>query len=186
MILSAPARVLLVDQRGQAEFASITAAVKTVQPGDTIKLAAGSGPYREIVDIAQSGTESAPIALDGSGETVTAFEPLGGFRNEGGVWSCDLTPFHTTAQAVQGFSKVNGRWISKVAPAAVPFVLTYRGERLLQDAATGQFTRYAKLSDDRNTLVLLPGTETEGWEISARSSGLCRRSVSGGVSWFCR
>jgi hypothetical protein len=167
--LPASARTLLVDQRGHAEFSSIAAAVKAVAPGDTIKLAPGSGPYREIVNITTSGAEDAPITLDGSGEVITGADPLTGFRKDGEAWVCDLAQYYTTAQPVQGFSKVNGRWTSKVTPAPVPFVVTYRGERLLQDSTTGQFTRYAKLSDDRNSLVLLPGTDTEGWEISVRS-----------------
>lgn len=165
----ADARLLLVDQRpgAGAEFSSLAAAVAVVRPGDTIKISPGSGPYREILHITTSGTPDAPITVDGSGETLSGAAPLS-FQQTGDVWSCDLTPYHTTVQPVQGFSKVDGRWVSKFTPAPLPFVLIHHGKRLRQDRATGQPLGYAVLSEDHNTLMLLPGVSPEGWEISVR------------------
>ncbi len=170
MSVSLTARVLFVDQRpaAKAEYRTLAAAAKAVQPGDTIKIAPGSGPYREILYIKTSGTQESPITIDGSGELIAAADPLATFQKNGDTWTCDLSPYHTTAQPVQGFKKTDGRWTSKFTPAPVPFVLIYRGERLRQDRVTGQFTRHATLSADQNTLTLLPGTSPEGWEISVR------------------
>ncbi len=137
-------RVLDVDQRGGGAYVSLAAAAAEARPGDTIRIAKGSGPYRETLRIKVSGTPEAPIVVEGNGETVTGFEPLTNFREENGVWVCDL-------------------------PVAFPCVLTYRGERLVQNDVSGQFTSYAKLSEDQRRLVLLPGTQREGWEISTRA-----------------
>lgn len=136
-------RTLVVDQKTGKPFASIAAAVNEVQPGDTIQLAKGSGPYREVLRISQSGLPEAPIIFDGNGEVITGFSPLEGFRDVDGQTLCTL-------------------------PRPFPCVLTYQGERLVQDAATGQFTKWARLSDDGKSLILLPGTKTAGWEISVR------------------
>lgn len=136
-------RILEVDQRGGADYESIAAAVQDLGPGDTLRLVPGSGPYREPLFVATSGTESAPIIIEGNNELVTGFSPLTGFYEENGVQVCDL-------------------------PTAFPCVLTYQGERLRQDAATGQFTKYARLSADQLRLELLPGTDTNGWEVSTR------------------
>ncbi len=161
-------RELLVDQRGGAPYRTLRAAVADAKPGDTIRLAQGSGPYREILYIPQSGTPEACITVDGSGETVTGFEPLEGFVRDGQVWTCDLTPYLSRIKHVQGFTLKDGRWQSEVFPAAFPSVLTYRGERLRQDAISGDFTRYAHLSDDGQALVLEDGVSPEGWEIALR------------------
>jgi hypothetical protein len=170
------ARTLLVDQRpaAKAEYRTLAAAAAAVQPGDTIKIAPGSGPYRETLYIKTSGTPDAPITIDGSGELITGADPLATFQKNAttanDTWTCDLTPFHTTAQPVQGFTKnkTDGRWTSKFTPAPLPFVLIHRGERLRQDRATGQLTRLATLSADHNTLTLLPGASPDDWEISTR------------------
>jgi len=146
-------RVLEVDRRGGAGYATLAAAVVEVRPGDTIRIAKGSGPYRESLNIKTSGTAEAPIIVEGNGETVTGFEPLTIFREENGVWICDL-------------------------PVAFPCVLTYRGERLLQDNVTGQFTRHARLSKDQRRLELLPHTQRDGWEISTRASAVQVLGVS--------
>ena len=181
-------RVLEIDRRGGASYTSIAAAVATgLNPGDTLRLAPGSGPYREVVYLPASGTAAAPIVFDASGETVTGANILGGFQTADGVTTCDLTSYWASGNP-QGFSKVNGRWAAISVPAAsaqpLPFVLTYNGERIVQSATVrttppagspagtlgklGQLTRYATISDDGNTLTLLPGVSADGWEISAR------------------
>jgi hypothetical protein len=50
----------------------------------------------------------------------------------------------------------------------LPVVLTYQGERVVQDAQTAQLTKYATYSPGEGTLTLLPGVSPEGWEISLR------------------
>lgn len=166
---TASARVLLVDQRpgSGAEFATLAAAAAVAQPGDTLKIAPGSGPYREELHITTSGEPGAPITVDGSGEVITGADPLA-FRKVGDVWTCDLAPYHATARQVQGFSKVDGRWVSKFRPEPLPFVLIHEGRRLRQDRATGRLLGPALLSEHRDTLTLPPGVSPEGWEISTR------------------
>ncbi|MDP0495123.1 MAG: right-handed parallel beta-helix repeat-containing protein [Verrucomicrobiota bacterium JB024] len=159
-------RVLRVDQRGGAPYASIAQAVAAARAGDTIQLAPGSGPYREPLHITASGTPEAPIIFDGSGETVTGFEPLR-FERKDGQWVCELAPLISRFSRVQGFEKQDGRWTSS-SPLALPTVITYKGERLFQDARTGQLSEYARLSEDRTRLVLLEGVEPTGWEIASR------------------
>lgn len=182
-------RLLQIDRRGGAAYASIAQAVATgLNPGDTLRLAPGSGPYRETVYLPASGTAEAPIVLDGSGETITGFAPLSGFQTVNGVTTCDLPPYWTGGETPQGFTKVNGRWAAISAPAGspqpMPFVLSYKGERLVQSSSVrttppagsapgtlgklGQLTRHATLSDDGNTLTLLPGVSASDWEISTR------------------
>lgn len=182
-------RVLAIDRRGGAAFASIAQAVANgLNPGDTLRLAPGSGPYRETVFLSSSGTVEAPIVFDAQGEIITGFDPLLGFQTVNGVTTCDLTAYWTSGRAPQGFSKVNGRWAAISVPSGaaqpMPFVLTYKGERLVQSTTVrttppagsapgtlgklGQLTRHATLSDDGNTLTLLPGTSADDWEISVR------------------
>ena len=158
--------VLLVDQRGGTPYRTVAQAAAVAQPGDTIRLVPGSGPYRETLYIKASGTPDKPIIFDGSGETVTGFETLH-FTQQGGQWVCDLTPVLNAFPRVQGFEKQNGSWVGKNS-MALPTVITYRGERLFQDAKTGQFIKYARLSDDRSQLILLDGVEPNGWEIASR------------------
>lgn len=136
-------RTLRVDQRGGADYTSLAAAAADCRPGDTISLVPGSGPYREPLEITASGRVDAPIVVEGNGELVTGFEPLTAFRRDGEAYVCDI-------------------------PVEYPYVLTYRGERLRQDAVTGQFTDYAVLSADRQSISLLPGVSPEGWEVSSR------------------
>ena len=182
-------RLLQIDRRGGAAYSSIAQAVATgLNPGDTLRLAPGSGPYRETVFLPVSGTAEAPITLDASGETITGLDVLGGFQTVNGVTTCDLTPYWTGGAGPQGFAKVNGRWaaisVPSSAPQPMPFVLAYKGERLVQSATLrttppagsapatlgklGQLTRHATLSDDGNTLTLFPGTSAADWEISTR------------------
>jgi len=137
-------RILQVDQRGGADYTSLQAAAKDCRPGDTISIAAGSGPYREVLDITQSGRPDAPIVIEGNGELITGFEPLSNFHKSGDTYVCEI-------------------------PVAFPYVLTYQGKRLRQDAETGQFGKYALLSEDKKSIQLLPGVSTEGWEVSTRT-----------------
>jgi hypothetical protein len=136
-------RVLEVDRGGGAEFKTIAAAIKVIQPGDTISLKANSGPYREILYIPVSGTAQAPITVEGNGNVVTGFEPLTDWNTKNGVTTCSLPSF--------------------------PCVLSYKGERLVQDAATRQFTKFATINEEKDRITLQPGVSTEGWEISRRA-----------------
>ncbi|GHC01546.1 right-handed parallel beta-helix repeat-containing protein [Cerasicoccus arenae] len=136
-------RMLKVDQRGGSIYASLSSAVADALPGDVINIAPGSGPYREPLYVNKSGLLGKPIVVEGNDETITGFEPLDDFRIEGGKYVCDINvPF--------------------------PFVIRFQGERLLQDANNGQFTKYALLTEGNSQLELLPGVSRHGWEISTR------------------
>jgi hypothetical protein len=158
-------RLLTVDRRTTTGHRTISSAVAEAGPGDTIRLAPGSGPYRETLFLRKSGTPGQPITFDGSGETITGFEPLV-FEKREGEWTCDLTAFFSSRPNIQGFSKVDGRWVGK-APGAFPAVLAHRGKRIFQNASTAQFEGL-RVSEDGLRLTLLPGGDPEGWEISAR------------------
>lgn len=119
------------------------AAAAQAQPGDTIRLAPDSGPYREELFVKTSGTAAAPITIEGNNNLITGFEPLKNWKKQNGAWTCEL-------------------------PVAFPCVLTYNGERLVQDATSGQFTKYATLGDDQKTLTLTGDAKSENWEISTR------------------
>ena len=168
----------MVDQRGAAEFTSIASAVEVVEPGDTIRLAPGSGPYREQVVIRKSGIPGHPIVFDGSGETVTGFDVLEFRLAANGVWRADLASYFRGESKPRGFTKIDGKWTLEGLPSALPFVLAYRGERIPQERATGQLARYGRLTDDRNSLELLRGVSPEGWEISTRGSTVAVLRVS--------
>jgi hypothetical protein len=170
-----PPATLVVDRRAPSGYRTIAAAVADARPGDTIRLAPGSGPYRETLFIRQSGAPGKPIVFDGSGETVTGFEPLT-FVQKDGEWTCDLADFFASRPNIQGFSQSEGRWTNKV-PGAFPAVLVHRGRRIFQDAATGEFEG-VRLSHDGTRLTLLPGTDPEGWEISARDQVVVILNVS--------
>ncbi len=137
-------RILEVNQRGGAAYASLKEAAAACRSGDIIRIAKGSGPYREALEITTSGKAGAPIIVEGNGELVTGFEPLTGFRKEGDTYVCKI-------------------------PVEYPYVLTYQGKRLRQDAQTEQFTQYAMLSEDKQSITLLPGVSPEGWEVSTRT-----------------
>jgi hypothetical protein len=137
------ARDLLVDQRGGSEFKTLSAAASAARPGDTIILAKSSGPYRETLNIRQSGTAEAPIIVEGNGETITGFTTLHDFTRTGDTWSCRL-------------------------PQPFPLVLTFQGKRILQDQKTGKLLGPVTVSEDGQTITLTPGTPTEGWEVSTR------------------
>jgi hypothetical protein len=149
------ARDLLVDQRGGTPYSSLAAAASAATAGDTIILAKGSGPYRESLTLTTSGTASAPITIEGNGETITGFAPLV-FTQSGGVWIYTLpNPF-----------------------ATAPVVIASQGRRILQDQATGNFIGPVFLRADGKTLELTAGTSPLGWEISARSSVVSLNNVS--------
>ena len=138
-------RVLEVERGGP--YKTLKEAAVAARPGDTIRLKPDSGPYREELFIPTSGTEAAPITFDGGGNLITGFETLSGWTQENGVWSCRL-------------------------PVPFPCVLTYRGERLLQDFKTGQFAKYATLSEAKDAITLLPGVAPTDWEISTRRAAV--------------
>ncbi|UJR38705.1 hypothetical protein I4U23_031371 [Adineta vaga] len=140
-------RQLLVDQRGSTPYKTIASAVAVVAPGDTIILVKGSGPYRESLNIKRNGTATAPILVEGNGETITGFDPMR-FTFDGTVWIYTLSkPFDTA-----------------------PVVITKDGRRILQDQDTGKFLGPIKLRDDGKTFELTLDTSTDGWEISTRLS----------------
>ncbi|HSI08611.1 MAG: chitobiase/beta-hexosaminidase C-terminal domain-containing protein [Rariglobus sp.] len=147
--LFSPGATRLVDQRGGAPYTTISAAVAATQPGDTIILAAGSGPYRVAVQINKSGTASAPITFDGNGETVTGFDPMV-FTTSGGVSTYTLP----------------------ASFASTPVVIAFQGTRILQATATGAFLGPISLRADGVTFELAPGTSTAGWEISKRIAAI--------------
>jgi hypothetical protein len=139
--LGLPARDLLVDQRGSAEFKTLRDAAAVAAPGDTIIIAKHSGPYRETLRIRASGTADAPITVEGNGETITGFTTLHGFQRSGSTWTCRL-------------------------PKPFPLLITFQGKRILQDHATGKLLGPVKLLEDGQTIELTPGTPIGGWEIS--------------------
>ncbi len=162
---SAP-RTLLVDRRAASGLRTTAAAVAQARPGDTIRLAPGSGPYREILFIPQSGEPGKPITFDGAGETITGFEPLR-FQKQGGEWVADLREFFSKLEAISGFSKKEGRWVGDV-PNTFSAVIVYNGHRVLQDAQSAQLQEFARLSQDQTLITLLPGVDPDAWEISSR------------------
>jgi hypothetical protein len=137
------ARELKIDARGGSEYTTLAAASSAAKPGDTLILARGSGPYRETLYIKQSGTEDAPIIIEGNGETVTSLAPLV-FQREGETWIARL-------------------------PLPFPCVIMHHGGRVLQDPAApaDAFLAPIRLREDKRTVELLPGASPEGWEASA-------------------
>ncbi|MGE9289544.1 MAG: hypothetical protein ACQKBT_01055, partial [Puniceicoccales bacterium] len=151
--VAAAQKTVNVDQRGGADYTNLTEAVKELNPGDTLVIAPGSGPYRESLFINRSGEENRPIVVEGNGELITGFEPITNFRAEDGRVVADLE-------------------------VEFPFVLSYRGERLFQDSRTEELSQYASLSGDREKLILHQGVSPEGWEISTRYFGVRVENVS--------
>ena len=148
-------RELLVDQRGGTAYRTLTAAASVAVAGDTIILAKGSGPYREMLNLKQSGTATMPIVVEGNGETITGFNSLT-FTLNSGVW------IYTLPRTFD----------------AAPVVITWQGRRILQDQNTGEFIGPLKLQADNKTLELTSGTPTDGWEISARLFVVALNNVS--------
>lgn len=142
-------RVLVVDRLGSTPYRTIASIAKVVRPGDTVRLKPDTGPYREMLALKVSGTKEQPITFDGGNNVITAFDPITDWQEKDGVISCSLKTF--------------------------PCVIVYKGERLVQDAVTGKFTKYADLNEAKNTLTLRPGVDKAGWEIS-------RRNIAVGVS----
>ena len=145
-------RVLDVDRLGSTPYKTLAAAAKIVQPGDTIRVKPNTGPYREELWIRVSGTAQKPIVFDGGNNVITGFEPMTNWQENNGVVTCHLKTF--------------------------PCVLAYKGERLVQDAATGQFTTYATINAAKDTLTLRSGTDKSGWEVSARSFAVAVSNAS--------
>jgi hypothetical protein len=148
---SAAPRVLEVDRKGMGPYKTLAAAAKAVQPGDTIQVKPNSGPYREFLAIRISGTADKPIVFDGGGNVITGFDPLTGWEEKDGVISC---------------------------PIKFPCVLSYKGERLVQDFTTGQFTKYADLNETKDRLTLRAGVEKTDWEFSRRALAVSVKDVS--------
>jgi hypothetical protein len=150
----AVARDLIVDARGGTPYATLSAASAVIEPGDTLVIAKGSGPYRETLAIKKSGTTAAPIVVEGNGETVTGFEPL-------------------------VFTQENGVWLARL-PKPFPLVIAYKGVRVLQDANAPADTFMApiKLRDDKLTIELLPGGSPENWEVSVRECAVAITNAS--------
>ncbi|CAF1144324.1 unnamed protein product [Adineta ricciae] len=109
----------------------------------------------ETLNIKKSGTATAPIIVEGNGETITGFDPMP-FTFDGNVWMYTLLkPFETA-----------------------PAVITWYGRRILQDQNAGEFIGPIKLRTDGKTLELTSGTSAEGWEISARLFVVALNGVS--------
>ncbi|EIP98878.1 hypothetical protein OpiT1DRAFT_03354 [Opitutaceae bacterium TAV1] len=130
---------------------TLAAATAVLRPGDTLWIAPGSGPYREILHIKTSGTPEAPIIIEANDNEITGFEPI--------VFT-EKTAATTTP------------W---------PFVLRHNGKRIPQDAATQNFTNgvlTATWDAAQKTLTLAPDAPTDGWEISARQFAVRISGVS--------
>lgn len=159
---SIEAATLKVDQRGQTPgaYTTLAEAALDVRAGDTLLLVPGSGPYREMLDIKQFGTRDAPIVIEGSGELITGFEPFTfDWNASAGRWEFVLpAPIGNQANGtVNGFRHL----------------VTYRGQRLLQERTGGGFTNdFATLSTDGLMLILGTANPAEGWEIGTRSLGV--------------
>lgn len=145
-------RVLVVDRLGSTPYQSIASIAKIVRPGDTVRLKSDTGPYREMLTLRVSGTKEQPITFDGGNNVVTAFDPVTDWTEKDGVVSCALKTF--------------------------PCVIAYKGERLVQDATTGKFTKYADLNEAKDTLTLRAGVDKAGWEISKRNLAVGVSDVS--------
>lgn len=151
---AAAGRWLRVDQRDPSAFSSLSAAAAKAVPGDILWIAPGSGPYREELYIAKSGTPGAPIIVEGNGNEITGFDPV--------VFS----PQHSAA-----------------IKADYPFVLRHHGIRLPEDASSGQFVFPSSASavswdPATKTLSLGPDADPEGWEVSSRYFVVRIQSVS--------
>ncbi|RRK01601.1 hypothetical protein Ga0100230_007070 [Opitutaceae bacterium TAV3] len=160
------ARELIVDQRNTSDtttYKTLKAAAAALQPGDTLVIAKGSGPYRETLRIQKSGTPEAPITIEGNGETITGFVPLDSFQRA------------DNNAAAPHIARLPHPW---------PLVLAYQGRRVLQNPATGRLeipsfpASALTLHDDNQTIELAPGTPTTGWETSTLTNAVQLRDVS--------
>ncbi|CAF3296443.1 unnamed protein product, partial [Rotaria socialis] len=148
-------RELLVDQRGGTPYNTLAAAASAAVAGDTIIPAKGSGPYRDPLIIKRSGTITAPIVVEGNGETITGFNTVN-FTLSGGVWIYTLSNTFDVA----------------------PVVIAWQGRRILQDQTTGAFLGPITLRADGKTLELNANTSADNWEISARLFVVALNTVS--------
>ncbi len=146
-----------VDRLGQGPYKTLASVAKLAQPGDTIRIKPGTGLYREMLMVRNSGTEAQPIVIDGGGNVITGFDEVkkSDWEERNGLSSFRLKVF--------------------------PCVIAYKGERLVQDArdtTTKLFTKYATLNDAKDRVTLLPNVSKDGWEVSARMSVVQINDVS--------
>ncbi|RRJ94680.1 right-handed parallel beta-helix repeat-containing protein [Opitutaceae bacterium TAV4] len=163
---SASGRWLLVDARGTtdandtAAFTTLRDAAACVRPGDVIWIAPGSGPYREELFIRTSGTDEAPITVEGNGNEITGFAPL-----------AFLSVTATNAAST-------GHRVADVT-VPYPFVLRHHGRRIPEDAATHRFAGPVIWDATQKTLTLTdPAASASDWEISARTFAVRIQDVS--------
>lgn len=158
-----------VDQRGETPGAltSIAAATAVVKPGDQIVLVPGSGPYREVLYLTTTGTQEEPITFDGSGETITGFDPFEFiFNSATGEWEYLLPP--PIANSTPG-----------TVDKPFRYIIAYQGQRLLVDYRSQTITsNFAVLSAD-GTKLLLRDALPSGWEIGVRDYAV---RIAGGTN----
>lgn len=75
-VAGAVGATITVDRNDPSALYSLGEAAARLQPGDTLWIAPGSGPYREELFIRASGTPEAPIRIEGNGNEITGFDPL--------------------------------------------------------------------------------------------------------------
>jgi hypothetical protein len=137
------ARTITVDPKTPGACRTLAEAASQLRAGDTLQIAAGTGPYREPLYIRASGTPEAPIVIEGNGNEITGFDPL-------------------------VFSPLPDGRLAATVPTEYPFVLRHAGRRVKEDAQTNQFEGGVTYERAENRLVLAPGVSAEGWEISVR------------------
>lgn len=155
-------RVLVVDRRG-AKYRSIASAVADVQPGDTIWLAPGSGPYPELVNLATAGRANQEIILDGNCEEIKASGPLSGFIYDAAI-----------GRHVVELPRSSDPRAGSSIPAYWPQLLIHDGRRVIQNSR-GKFSediRVVDLPGGKKQLQLPKGASTAGWEVGVRSHGI--------------
>lgn len=147
-------RILTVDPRDPAAIPTLKQAAALVQPGDTLVLASGSGPYRESLYINRSGTAAAPITIEGNGNEITGFDLL-------------------------SFTQLPDGRHQSVVPVPYPFVLRHAGKkRIREDAATRQFSGGIQYDSATRILILPPDVSSDDWEVSARNHVVRIQDVS--------
>lgn len=148
------ARILTVDPRDPAAIPTLKQAASLVQPGDTIVLAPGSGPYREPLYINRSGAAAAPITIEGNGNEITGFDLL-------------------------SFTQLPDGRHQSIVSVPYPFVLRHAGKkRFREEAATKQFSEGIQYDPATRILILPAGVSTSDWEVSARNHVVRIQDVS--------
>lgn len=147
------ARTLTVDPKSAGAYRTLAEAAAQLRAGDTLQIAAGSGPYREPLYIRVSGTAEAPIVIEGNGNEITGFDLL-------------------------VFAPLPDGRLAATVPTEYPFVLRHEGRRVKEDATTSAFEGGVAYERAENRLVLAPGTKPDGWEISARQFAVRISNVS--------